>query len=58
MEDVHPQEEDQVDKAWENYKSPTMLEREWKCRKNEEEMEDCPILHLVDNLEGKESKML
>ncbi|WMV36832.1 hypothetical protein MTR67_030217 [Solanum verrucosum] len=55
--DVHPQEEDQVDKAWENYRSPTMLEQGWKCRKKGEEMEDCPSLHLVDNLEGKESKM-
>lgn len=43
MADVHPQEEDQVDKARENYRSPTMLEHEWKCRrKKREEMEDFP----------------
>lgn len=30
--DVHPQEEDQVDNAWENHRNPTVLEHGWKLQ--------------------------
>jgi len=34
-----------------------MLESGWKSVGAQGEMEDCPSLHLVDYLAGKESKM-
>lgn len=41
-----------------NIRSSSKLEQRRQKIMSQGEMEDCPYMHLVDNLEGKEAEML